>query len=112
MQNDTITRTQEQLKEDFFFSEARRLIDLARRGSEDILREALDGRERSVENVQKLWRAVARTFSASMSLPPGRGRADWQPYWSACSEFLRTAGWSDEQLQNLRYPLYRGPGLL
>lgn len=99
---------QQQQKEKAIFAESFRLIHLEGEGDE-LLEKALAGREASADNIQKLWKIVARALSASMSLPDGRCRDVWSKYWTACEDYLKnTAGWSDEQLKDLRYPKTQG----
>jgi hypothetical protein len=102
-------KTQEEIKGNRVFQESRRIIELEGQGPEDLLSAGLSGRERSIENVVKLWKLVFRTYQATMSLPAGRCKDDWTPYWNVCSEFLQQAGWSAEQLEELRYtPKFEG----
>lgn len=98
-----MTELEQQQKENAILWESIRLIDLEGSGDE-LLEEALNGREKTVDNVAAMWRMVARAFAASMSLPSGRCRDGWTKYWNACQDFLKTEGWADEQLKNLRYP--------
>jgi hypothetical protein len=93
----------QQQRENEIFWESTRLINLGATGDE-LLDEALNGREKNADNVAVLWRMVARAFAASMSLPPGRCRDGWTKYWNVCRDFLKTEDWTDEQLKNLRYP--------
>jgi hypothetical protein len=93
------------------FNETRRLMSLQAR-DEELLDQALNGREKNIDNVVALWRMVARGFAATMSLPPGRCRDDWSKFWDACRTFLKNEGWTDKQLKDLRYPPpYKGPGI-
>ncbi len=106
-------KTEQQRRENLIFDESLRLIHLSRQGGEDILGEALNGREKNVENVSKLWKLVALAFSAGMSLPAGRCQPGWDVYWNAVSEYLRSKGWSDQQLRELKNPApYTGPSTL
>lgn len=96
----------QQQRENEIFRESIRLINLEGAGDE-LLDEALNGREETADNVATLWRMVARAFAASMSLPPGRCRDGWTKYWLACSNFLKNAGWTEKQLNELRHPYPR-----
>jgi hypothetical protein len=108
----TENKTPEEIRSDFLAREALRLIRLESVGY-NLLEDALDGREKSVENIVKLWRLVASSYQASMSLPAGRVKDGWTRYWELCSEFLVDAGWTAEQLRHLRYPPpVKGPDVI
>jgi hypothetical protein len=96
-----VERTQESIKEQRIFEESRRLIENEVKGA-DLIEAGLDGRAKTAENVIKLWRMVSRAFQATLSLDPGQCRSGGTVYWNEIAAFLRTEGYSDEQLAALR----------
>jgi hypothetical protein len=107
-------RTPDAVRESKIYHESRRLIELERSGAEDLIGAALDGRERNVENVTRLWRLCRAAFQATLSLPLGRCSCGAYTYWEAIADYLTTTvGWTEKQLKDLRNgPLPEGSNLL
>jgi hypothetical protein len=83
-----------------------RLLNISREHPvENILTEALDGREKSPESVEKLYGFVLRSFGPESQVT--------EKFWNACETFLRdNADLTDKQLEKIRfpYPLAGQPG--
>jgi hypothetical protein len=100
-----IQSTNDEVRQQRVFQESLRLIHLERNGG-DLVDQGLDGRQKTAENVSKLWRAVRNAYSASFGLGRGNGHNGALRYWEEISAFLETEGWEQEQLT----ALYSGPG--
>jgi hypothetical protein len=103
-------KSEVEIKEGLVGREIFRLLDISRNPkTEDILDAALDGREKTVESVSKLYNFVLRHFGDFASNTPDTVVAK---FWNACSEFLTASGWTTKQLDELRnpYPKAGEPG--
>lgn len=89
-----------QLKQQILDREFMRLFEIYRDRPENILDEALSGREKTTESVMKLWGFVVKNFTSQI-----RDR-----YWEACREFLVTTGLNSKQLEKIRNPFPEDSG--
>jgi hypothetical protein len=88
--------------------EIMRLMDLARKtevGS--LLDAALDGREKTIESVSKLYDFILRNFGEGAATAGPAGSSTTDKFWVACSAFLGESGVTDEELSKIRYPYPR-----
>jgi hypothetical protein len=101
------TTTQSE-KERLLGFEIMRLLQLSRDESVgDLLSAALAGREKNVASVTRLFQFVLRTFGTDVrGLTPSTVT---RKFWEACSSFLKEAGLTPEELDNIHDPRPR-PG--
>jgi hypothetical protein len=100
------TNTQEE-KEKLIGFEIMRLLQLSRDESvNDLLSAALAGREPTVESVSKLYAFILRWFGDPTGNTPSTVA---RKYWEACSAFLKDAGLTQQQLEQIHSP-FRKPG--
>jgi hypothetical protein len=82
--------------------EIMRLMYLSRDESvNDLLSAALAGREQTVTSVTKLFHFVLRTFGDTTGYTPSTVT---RKCWNACSTFLKEAGLTSDQIENIRHP--------
>jgi hypothetical protein len=95
------TTTQSE-KEKALGFEIMRLMKLTRDESvENLIDAALAGREKNVTSVTKLYHFVLRTFGGTEGYTPSTVT---RKFWEACSTFLKDAGLTSEQIENIRHP--------
>jgi len=90
-------------------TEILRLISLMRNGSEsgDLLEDALDGQERTVANVTRMFNFyVGRLGSAPSWRRTGCtiGQDIVTPLWNVCAAYFQSEGLTAEQIQEIRCP--------
>lgn len=70
---------------------------------QELITQGLTGREKNVENVTKLWKLVRLVLGGEefASIGCKCGSTKW---WPPIEEFLRSSGWTEEQLNSLRFP--------
>jgi hypothetical protein len=95
-----------ELKEQLLANEQQRFRLLEGSGDE-LLDLALNGRPKNEQNVVNVWKLAYGAFSVwskdSMH-PSNRGADHHTIFWSACSAYLKEAGWTQKQLDALRFP--------
>lgn len=86
-----------------------RLLKAARETPADkLLDEVLGGRERTIENITKLWSFVSKHFGLGPSLHPNRpelGSDTAAKIWTVCRTSLEEAGLGAKQIEKIRNPL-------
>jgi hypothetical protein len=101
-------RSEVEIKESIMGRETFRLLEISQNPKiEDLLDEALDGREKTVESVSKLYNFVLRNFGEGKATAGPAGSRTTDKFWQACSAFLRESGMTDVELSRLRYPYPR-----
>jgi O-acetyl-ADP-ribose deacetylase (regulator of RNase III) len=99
------TNTQED-KEKLIGFEIMRLMTLSRDESvNDLLSAALAGRPATVESVSKLFHFVLRNFGTDVG--GNTPSTVTRKYWDACSAFLKDAGLTKQQLDQIHSPFPR-----
>ena len=73
---------------------------------DELLDQALNGRPKNEQNVINVWKLAYGAFSVSKDAahPSNRGEDRHTKFWSACSAYLKQAGWTEKQLDTLRFP--------
>jgi hypothetical protein len=99
-------KTEVEINEAIVGREMFRLMDLCRNPKiDDLLDAAFDGRAKTVESVTKLYTFILQKFGEGISTAGSVGSSTTDKFWSACSEFLRESGMTDEELRKIRsYP--------
>ena len=101
-------KSEGEIKESIIGREIFRLMEISQNPKiEDLLDEALDGREKPVESVSKLYNFVLRHFGEGKATAGPAGSSTTDKFWEACSVFLRVSGLTDEELSKIRYPYPR-----
>ena len=96
------------IKENIIGRETFRLLEISKNPKiEDLLDAALDGREKTLESVSKLYSFVLRHFGEGVTTAGPAGSSTTDKFWVACSAFLRESGVTDEELSKIRYPYPR-----
>jgi hypothetical protein len=111
----TTNKSEVEIKEGLVGREIFRLLDISQNPkTEDILDAALDGREKTVESVSKLYNFVLRHFAEGATTAGPTGSSTTDKFWEVCSTFLRENGLTDEELHHIRhpYPLAGEPGFV
>lgn len=99
------SKTEVEIKESIIGREIFRLMDVSQNPKvEDLLDAALDGREKTIESVTKLYTFVLQKFGEGVSTAGSIRSSTTDKFWAACSEFLRASGMTDEELSEIRYP--------
>jgi hypothetical protein len=100
-----VTNEQE-TREQLLFSEEQRFRLLEGSGDE-LINLALNGRPKNEQNVANIWKLAYSAFSVwskDAAHPSNRGADRHSNFWSACSAYLKEAGWTPKQLDALRFP--------
>lgn len=102
------SKTEAEIKESLVGREIFRLMDVSQNPKvEDLLDAALDGREKTIESVTKMYTFVLRHFGEGVTTAGSIGSSTTDKFWQACGEFLRASGVTDEELNRIRYPYPR-----
>jgi hypothetical protein len=95
----------EQQRPDVVGREIMRLLRISHGPAENMLDEALAGRERTFESITKLFGFVMKNFGQD-------GSDVTERFWKACEPFLEEAGINEKQMESIRRPfkVYGQPG--
>ena|ERR1700693_428267 len=101
----TTNKSEVEIKEGLVGREIFRLLDISRNPkTEDVLDAALDGREKTIESVSKLYDFILRNFGEGAATAGPVGSSTTDKFWVACSAFLGESGVTDEELHKIRHP--------
>jgi len=104
----TTNKSEVEIKEGLVGREMFRILEISRNPKiEDLLDAALDGREKTIESVSKLYNFILRNFGEGAATDGPAGSSTTDKFWEACSVFLHESGLTDEELHKIRHPYPR-----
>jgi hypothetical protein len=87
-------------------NEQQRIRSLEGSGDE-LLSLALNGRSKNEQNVVNVWKLAYSAFSVwtkDAAHPSNNGANNHTKFWTAVSDYLKSAEWTEKQLHALRFP--------